>query len=89
MGLLWTPEQKIKVGSKCFANLTGVSGTIATVTSFAVLFTANGLLDSSSLHAAHHVIPDEFGSFVQSKSRIISFRLQLIIPRADFAWTHR
>jgi hypothetical protein len=52
MGLLWTPEQKIKVGSKCFANLTGVSGTIATVTSFAVLFTANGLLDSSSLQAS-------------------------------------
>ena len=78
MGFFWTLEQKIKVGSKCFANLTGVSGTIshyllaANMTSFAVLFTA------SSSHVAYHGILDELGSFAQSKSRIISFRLRLI-----------
>jgi len=56
---------------------TGAEGQ-ATITSFSVLFTASGLLESSSLHVAHHGILDEFGSFVQSKSRIISFHLRLI-----------
>ena len=84
MGLLWTLEQKIKVESKCFANLTGVNGTISHYLLRSNHNIVRGAFYSKLLHVAYHGILDELGSFVPSKISD-NFLPPSADPRADCA----